>query len=347
MEYSNTSKQPESGSTRVAQRGTSGVAEFGRLQLNMPLFVEELRMNMGLDGDSQPILDLIARVHALSRTHAPVIFIGQPGVGKKKFALFLHRMATSSEIGCLFLSCDSIVKNGPSCFQVDTYLENVEAFNQQTVIIDRPELLPKGLCQELLSKFLIRAPISHPRPIITIDIQAFPKLLMSCGPKLKPILQNGIVHVPSLRERRSDVQKHILAKVRALNQAHGMTKRISVGALEQLATREYPQNFHSLYAVIEKLYAAQDDINFDEKIVDEELRNANANALLPELFAGFSMEEFLGNLRQKIIWHALERSDYNQSRCAELLGVSPQAINKFLRAQGLSRKQMRRVWPMN
>jgi DNA-binding NtrC family response regulator len=339
MENTNANKQPESGIPRGAQRGASGVLEFSRLQLNVPLFVEELRLNMGLDGDSQPILDVIARIYALAKTHAPVIFVGQPGVGKKKFAHFLHLLATSSETGCLFLSCDSIVKNGSSCFQVDTYLENVEAFQQQTVIIDRPELLPKGLCQELLSKFLLAAnPL--PRPVITIDVQAFPKLLMSCGPRLKPVLQGGIIHVPSLRERRSDVQKHILAKVRALNQAHGTAKRISVNALEQLSIREYPQNFHSLYAVIEKLYAMQDDISFDEKIVDEELRNTNVNALLPELVAGFSMEEFLGNLRKKIIWHALERSDYNQSRCAELLGVSPQAVNKFLRAQGLSRKQL-------
>jgi DNA-binding NtrC family response regulator len=319
-----------------------GVSDFSRLQLNVPLFVEELRLNMGLDGDSQPVQDLIARVYAASRTHEPVIFIGQPGVGKKKFAFFLHKLATSSDVGCLFLSCDSIVKNGPSCFQMEAYLENMEASTQQTVIIDRPELLPKSLCQELLGKFLFGAATadSRPRPVITIDVQAFPKLLLSCGPKLRPILQSGVIHVPSLRERRSDVQKHILAKIRALNREHGAAKRISVGALEQLATREYPQNFHSLYAVIEKLYATQDDISFDEKIVAEELRNTNINALLPELSVGFKIEEFLGNLRQKIIWHALELSDYNQSRCARLLGVSPQAINKFIRAQGLSRKQL-------
>ncbi|MDR2677127.1 MAG: hypothetical protein LBB26_00985 [Puniceicoccales bacterium] len=340
MEHKNTTEQPGTGPIHVAPRNTGSVADFSRLHLNVPLFVEELRMNMGLDGDSQPILNLFARMYTLSKTHTPVILIGQPGVGKKKFAFFLHRLSTSSEVGCLFLSCDSIVRNGSSCFQVDVYLENVEAFRQQTVIIDRPELLPKSLCHELLSRFLLCTATTHPRVIITIDVQAFPKLLMSCGPKLKPILQGGVIHVPSLRERRSDVQKHILAKVRALNQAHGTTKRISVGALEQLSTREYPQNFHSLYAVIEKLYAVQDDISFDEKIVDEELRNTNVNALLPELTAGFSLEGFLGNLRQKIIWHALERSDYNQSRCAELLGVSPQAINKFLRAQGLSSKQL-------
>ncbi|MDR2436276.1 MAG: hypothetical protein LBD33_03145 [Puniceicoccales bacterium] len=333
-------QQSDDGTSRIAQRNPNSICEFSRLQPNIPLFVEELRLNLGLDGDSRPILDIIARTYALSRTHNVAVFIGQPGVGKKKFAFFLHRLTTSSDLGCLFLSCDSIVKNGPSCFQIDTYLENVEAFSQQTVIIDRPELLPKSLCQELLARFLLSTTTPRPRPIITIDVQSFPKLLLSCGPKLKSILQSSVVHVPSLRERRSDVQKHILAKIRALNQEHGTAKRISVNALEQLSTKEYPQNFHSLYAVIEKLYAIQDDISFDEKIVDEELQYPNINTHLPELVPGFSMEEFLGNLRQKIIWHALERSDYNQSRCAELLGVSPQAINKFIRAQGLSRKQM-------
>jgi DNA-binding NtrC family response regulator len=324
-----------------SQQKTGTASGISKAQAGTPLFVEELRLNMGLDGDSQPILDLVAQVYALSKTRAPVVFVGQPGVGKKKFANFLHRLTTSSETGCLFLSCDLIVKNGASCLQIDGYLQNMEAFQQQAVIIDRPELLPKNMCQELLVAFLMKNQGTFPRPIITIDIQAFSKLLVSLSPEIKAILQESAIHVPSMRERRSDVRRHILAKLRELNQMHKAAKRISIGSLEQLSVCDYPRNFHSLSAVIEKLFLAQDDvIKFDEKLVNDELQNGDLDMLLPELGEGFNLEEFLGNLRQRISWQALERADYNQTRCGEILGVSPQAINKFLRTQGLTRKQL-------
>ena len=46
---------------------------------------------------------------------------------------------------------------------------------------------------------------------------------------------------------------------------------------------------------------------------------------------GFSLEGYLGDMRKKLIRQALEKSDGNQSEAARLLGISPQAVHKFLK----------------
>ena len=46
---------------------------------------------------------------------------------------------------------------------------------------------------------------------------------------------------------------------------------------------------------------------------------------------GFSLEGYLGDVRKKLIREALEKSEGNQSEAARLLGISPQAVHKFLK----------------
>jgi DNA-binding NtrC family response regulator len=51
---------------------------------------------------------------------------------------------------------------------------------------------------------------------------------------------------------------------------------------------------------------------------------------LPEPEPGFSIEEYLSGLRSKIIDNAIEQSGGNLSKAARQLGISPQAVHKYL-----------------
>jgi predicted transcriptional regulator len=51
---------------------------------------------------------------------------------------------------------------------------------------------------------------------------------------------------------------------------------------------------------------------------------------LPEPTEGFSIEDFLSSARKQLILRAIESAKGNQSEAARLLGVSPQAIHKFV-----------------
>lgn len=59
--------------------------------------------------------------------------------------------------------------------------------------------------------------------------------------------------------------------------------------------------------------------------------HADPLAALPEPYEGFSLEEYLASARKQLILRALETARGNQSEAARLLGITPQAVHKFLR----------------
>jgi DNA-binding protein Fis len=50
---------------------------------------------------------------------------------------------------------------------------------------------------------------------------------------------------------------------------------------------------------------------------------------IPELADGFQLENYLSDVRQKLMLRALEISAGNQSQAARLLGISAQAVSSF------------------
>jgi DNA-binding protein Fis len=58
---------------------------------------------------------------------------------------------------------------------------------------------------------------------------------------------------------------------------------------------------------------------------------------IPEPSEGFDMQGYLGDVRKRLIERALEIAEGKQNRASTLLGVTPQALSKFLQAKGDNR----------
>ena len=54
---------------------------------------------------------------------------------------------------------------------------------------------------------------------------------------------------------------------------------------------------------------------------------------LPTPHEGFRMDDFLRSVRKQLMMRAIELAAGSQSGAARLLGISPQAVHKFLREQ--------------
>jgi transcriptional regulator with PAS, ATPase and Fis domain len=65
----------------------------------------------------------------------------------------------------------------------------------------------------------------------------------------------------------------------------------------------------------------------------EDPKSTDPLVSLPEPFEGFSLEEYLAQVRKQLILRALSSSKGNQSQAASLLGISKQAVSKFLTGQ--------------
>jgi transcriptional regulator with GAF, ATPase, and Fis domain len=76
--------------------------------------------------------------------------------------------------------------------------------------------------------------------------------------------------------------------------------------------------------------APKDVIEADDLIISEPVSREDPLSLLPEPADGFSMEDFLSSARKQLVLKAMEAANGNQSEAARLLGVSPQAVHKYL-----------------
>jgi DNA-binding NtrC family response regulator len=66
-------------------------------------------------------------------------------------------------------------------------------------------------------------------------------------------------------------------------------------------------------------------------MISEPVTYTDPLSALPEPRAGFSLDEYLTSARKQLILRALEAARGNQSEAARLLGITPQAVHKFLR----------------
>jgi transcriptional regulator with GAF, ATPase, and Fis domain len=61
----------------------------------------------------------------------------------------------------------------------------------------------------------------------------------------------------------------------------------------------------------------------------------NPISALPDPSEGFKVNEFMDEIKLHLIQRALELSGGVQARAARLLGITPQAINQFLKGRNL------------
>ena len=146
-------------------------------------------------------------------------------------------------------------------------------------------------------------------------------------------LNVGEVRLPPLRERRSDIPRITLHVLDRVNATLKKPKRLSPDALARLQSHAWPGNVRDLENVIERSVrlARRDILDADDLIISEPLASTDPLASLPEPQDGFSLEEYLTSARKQLILRALETARGNQSEAARLLGITPQAVHKFLR----------------
>lgn len=143
----------------------------------------------------------------------------------------------------------------------------------------------------------------------------------------------GEIRLPPLRNRRSDIPKIALQILDRVNGTLRNPKRLTPEALSRLTAHSWPGNVRDLENVLERSarLSRHDVLDADDLMITEPVTYADPLASLPEPGEGFSLEEYLTSARKQLILRALELGQGNQSEAARLLGVTPQAVHKFLR----------------
>jgi transcriptional regulator with PAS, ATPase and Fis domain len=148
-------------------------------------------------------------------------------------------------------------------------------------------------------------------------------------------LNVGEIRLPPLRERRSDIPKIVLQVLDRINASLKRPRRLSQAALARLQGHSWPGNVRDLQNVIERSarLTRGEVIDADDLILSEPVYKDDPLSSLPEPVEGFSIEGFLSSARKQLVLKAMEAARGNRSEAARLLGVSPQAVHKYLSKQ--------------
>jgi two-component system response regulator PilR (NtrC family) len=307
---------------------------------------------LGIVGDHELFQRELQSAFTLAQYDSPVLLLGETGSGKEVFASLIHHASTRAARPFITVNCaafsEELIESqlfGHCKGAFTGALLNHEGFFKAadggTIFLDELGEMPLA-CQAKLLRALQFGKIQRlgdsRETSVNVRVIAATNVDIKSAVESKKLRKDlyfrfqATIHIPALRDRRSDIPKLALHFLERWNQKYQKPRRLSQSALIALMKHSWPGNVRELEGVV--VNSAQlcpgKVIESDNLLFDEVLTSSGLDAL-PEPQEGFDLNEYLAAIRQRLIDRALKRSDGNRSKAGQLLGVSPQAMSQYLR----------------
>jgi DNA-binding NtrC family response regulator len=291
------------------------------------------------------------RVALVADTDYPVFILGETGTGKELFARLVHRLSGRRARPWVTANCAAGTKD-----LMESYLfghtkgaftgatsDRKGIFEQAdggTLFLDEIGELPLEVQAKLLrivqDGMLQPVGSSRPRHVDVRIVAATNRNLKQevAAARFREDLYFRLevvqIRLPALRERLGEIPRLAAALLKQINQRRQHPRQLSKDALRRLELHSWPGNIRELTNVLQRsvLFSGSGVLRPEDLIIDN-VGGTDPLAGLPEPREGFSLEEYLAEVRKQLFLRALERSGGNQAAAAKLLGVSKQAVNKF------------------
>lgn len=325
-----------------------------------PIEVEEsdidvgsVKAQLGIVGDHPAMQSSLEMGAMLASSQAPILILGETGTGKELFARYIHTLSGRPREIFIAVNCAAIPedlvesllfghKKGAFTGAVSDQVGKFDSADNGTLFLDELGELPLPAQAKLLRVLQdgLVEPIGQTKAH-KVDV----RIVGATNRDLRKLVRQGKfredlfyrlnvgeIKLPPLRERRSDIPKLALHILDRLNGSLRRPKRLSAEALSRLQSHNWAGNVRDLENVIERSVrlCRHDVLDADDLLITEPVTYADPLDALPDPYEGFSLDEFLGSARKQLILRALEAANGNQSQAARMLGITPQAVHKFL-----------------
>ncbi len=305
-----------------------------------------------LVGDSPAMRQAREWIAKLARTQAPVYITGESGSGKELAARLIHQQGSRSVAPFIPVNCGAIPENlmeseffgyKKGAFTgADVERDGFfQAASGGTLFLDEVADLPLAMQVKLLraiqEKRVRKLGAPNEEPIDVRIISATHQNLAQCVESgrfrqdLFYRLNVITLKMPSLRDMREDIP------FIAQNLLHGMADgeripvpQLAASALTALARYDYPGNVRELENILERALA----LSSGNQIEADDLQLTPAEMFADEVVAGtevgsgakWPLQEYLDRLEREAIQEALEKTRYNKTAAAKLLGITFRAL---------------------
>jgi DNA-binding NtrC family response regulator len=325
---------------------------IAREMLEIPGLDDALR-ELGIFIGSAAVRHAAEQAGIAAGSHLPVLLLGETGTGKERFAHLIHRLSPRFHRALVAVNCAAI----PASLAESYLLGHVkgaftdatsdgkgifEAANQGTLFLDEIAELTLEVQAKLLrviqDGMVQRLGSTEPRKVDVRIVAASNRDLrkeVSAGRFREDLyfrLEVVQIKLPALRERRGEIPELALMLLRQINQLREKPRQLTIGALARLERQPWPGNVRDLLNVLERsvLYSRAEVIDAENLKFNSDPPEKDPFVALPELPDGFKLEKYLAQVRNQLFLQALEACKGNQTAAAEMLGVSKQAVSKFV-----------------
>ena len=303
----------------------------------------------GIIGTPPALADARRRAARMAQARAPLLLIGDAGVGKQRFARAIHETSNAAAGPLVVVRCGSLE---PAQALVELFGEDASARSGRlqdadggTVLLDDIDSLPAvaqlGIVRLLQENLLVRAGGTREFPLRLRLIAATRRHLgeeVAAGrfrADLYARLKVFSLRLPALRDRLDDLPLLAHRRLLELEARYGLGPRQIGPALQAaLAKLRWPGNVQELHDLLEALYLQSEHELLSPADLPEDYAAQLADGDAPTSAAS-SENQSISGLERGAIEAALRRDAHNLSAVARRLGISRSTLYRKLKRYGL------------
>src|SRR5256884_3450391 len=313
----------------------------------------------GIIGNSTGIQNVLRLISRLKDTRTPVLISGESGTGKELVARALHFRGAMANLPFVAVDCGSLV---PTLIESELFGYEKGAFtgavrsktglfqsaNGGTIFLDEIGELPL----EMQAKLLRVLQEKEVRPVgsnqkVRVDV----RVIAATNRDLEAEYRNGTfrkdlyfrlnvvtVHLPSLRERRSDIP--MLAHWFLDRYAPGDSVQVTSAAIKCLLQYDWPGNVRELENSIDRAVALGDRRTIDMNDLPPTIASAASSSDVGlELAASSLSSTDLEDIERATIQRVFEQVKGDKALAGKMLGISRATLYRKLKRYNIGPRQ--------
>lgn len=312
----------------------------------------EAPLPLNIVAESRAMKDVLSLVRRMAESDWPVLVAGETGTGKQLIAQLIHLLSPKNDGPLIVVNCAAIPEN---LFESELFGHVKGAFTGAsasrrgrfelahggTLMLDEIGELPLSLQPKLLRAIqdgmISRVGDEGER---RVDV----RLISATNRDLKRMVENGEfredlyyrvrvleAEIPALRHRREDIAPLLRF---FLGRYADKSLQFAPEALDMLIKYPFPGNVRELEHVVQRTATLTRGAVIRPADLPQEVRRFQAATQ-------GTLAERLEAVEREMILSALEKSDWVQTRAAELLGISERVLRYKMKKSNIKRPATR------
>lgn len=316
---------------------------------------QELKVSHEIIGESPAIKRVVADALRVADSMASTLVLGESGTGKELLARLIHQASARRGRHLVTLNCAAFPETlleaelfgnekGAFTGATGTKIGKFEMADQGTIFLDEIAEMSHSMQAKLLrvlqDGMFYRLGSNRP---ISVDI----RVIAATNRNIWGEVKNGRfredlyyrlnvveIHMPSLRERKSDIPplaRHFVEMFRK-EKGYGSLE-ITDEAMDKMMRYDWPGNVRELQNALERAVV----MGGGKQVRPEDLPMLQSEASIGSMPVGMTLQDAVNDFKKKFIEANLRKTGGNQSRAAQIMDIQRTYLSRLISRYGIKK----------